>query len=917
MAALLSLSHLGIRASVSLFFIILISFVAAALNRLKFKIYAQKYSPHDLKIMVVSTLIPSSAVAYKFINCSVISPILLDGDLVRHLVLTSYLTSGTLKELNNGVHRSVVDGWASQLNLYPSGSHHFTAAISGIFNLEFFESYVILQPICVSLTAIAIILFIRYYEFDRGIEWLTLTLLLLSYFNYSAGWGNHLPLAAAVWVGLAATLFGVILMRERFDYKIFILLFIFLAGVNSSYSYYFLLMILPALVIFVCHLRLMGVLKIASIIILSLSLLLFFVKDLAILIERPLNYWLLGPPRYLLHEWGILSIGSPVGSPHLRIVDDAYTLNIHTISGIPYEQTGRFASYLSTRMYISSLDLWDFASIIMGVLLVTFIIAGIINSRKKRTLILAFGIFFIIWFYLHVLLIETYLSFRIAVLFGPFAILFFSIGFVSVYRYLQEADFSRHLKSKREKRMSMVFLAVIVTVALVPLSVIFYNFMDFMIDLGKIDLAQIAYFLLLFIPISIIIYSLFSMLLKISRTSASFNLNYEMNVRRIFGCILSLIILASLIGLYSGIALNRTNSITENEIGAGQAVEKLVPQGKKLLVLKGDVGGLAHETVVGLFINHEPSGMLAISPIHISSISGGFERLPSWQTNSSFNDFRPEDLYDSSIYTPDAEYILTPRLDEENEEFKNYELVWNNSKYRLLKRSQSTATVSIIPEDPDLINIAFGDSQRPGKVEINNISYDLLFKPETLAIFYEWWGTEENMSITYTNGSRVVKEFDLRYPLAIILPIDEVREVSVHNGDFGISKLGFSAEELDYMIIKRLTPSEVLADIYLEYDEDEFRTNCTFSAYTESRVNLFVINLSSRDVIAEVPLNASQETNGFIEIEGIHKYDLILWFGDESNRTRTILPVFTDDKNNTYSLRERMRIDRDPRILFP
>ncbi|HEC67672.1 MAG TPA: hypothetical protein ENI35_02500, partial [Candidatus Desulfofervidus auxilii] len=825
MALLPTLSYLGIKASVSLSFVILLSFATVAFSSPKFKKYKHHFHAHNLKILMVSTFIPSAVIALTYIKCKILSPILIDIDLLHYLGLTKYLTSGTLKDLNKGIQQSIIDGLAADrfftFGGYPSASHHITAAFSEIFNLHFYESCTILQPVCISLAAIAFILFIRYYEFDIEVEWLTLTLFLISFLNYTPAWDNHLPLAVAVGPGLTATLFGIMVVKEKFDYKVCILLSIFLAGVCSSYSFYALFMLLPAVVISVYHFRFSEIFKKASITISSLTLLIPF--NLKSIVQVTIIYfkgWLLAPLQYLLIKYGILSNSyfNSYAEQGMHLIENpwhiGYIINLYTIFGIPYKQTERFANYLSAETHLFSADFWNFIGMVVGILLIIFIIAGILKSHKKYTLLLTFWLFFIIWYYLKTLG-RTYYSFRFAVLFAPFIILFFSVGFFSVYQYVRNINFSGVFGSNRRQTILKVIFISTIIFSLILLFLISNKLMElYVLNSLKISGDTIIILLLFFlflIPIFLILHSIIFITFPEEWHKEHYSSLYEKNVRRIFVCLLSLIVIACLIGLYSGTILHKTNSIAEDEIEVGKAIKKFVPSGKKLLVLKNP-GPLGRGSIVSLLINHKPSGMLAGS----LSVFGGFDKLPVWHNNSSFKDFNPENLYDSAIYTPDAEYILAPRLYEKSEQFRNYELVWKNSKYHLFKRSSNTATVPVIPKNSSHISIQLGKTQKTEEVIINNNLYDLGFSPKTLAVFIDDWEKDVAISQTGSDGGYMEKEYHIAYPSMIILPIEGVEKVCISNSDRSISKLGFSAEELQYEIVKTLAPDEVLVNISLK-----------------------------------------------------------------------------------------------------
>ena len=844
MAVLPTLSYLGIKASISLSAVILLSIVVAAFCRPGSKRSDLSLSVGDIKILAFSTIIPSSVMTIRFVKYNVISPILTDVvDLGWYLALSKYLISGTLKELTTGIYGGgVVYEWAyrrvTTFGGYPTASHHVTAAFSELFGLQFYESYMILQPVCVSLGALGLILFVRYFKFDKEVEWLTLTLFLISFFSYSAAWGNHIPLAIAVGPGLTAILFGLIVAKDKFDFKICILLSIFLAGTCSAYSFYFLFMLLPAVVTFIYHNRFTDVISKFSVTILTLGLLVPFnftnAFELVIIYFR---LWVSSPIQYILVERGVLSGVNPhTMQEGMRLIENpwgvGYTLNIHTLFGIPFRQTERFAAYFSTGSTpLFSSDYYTFTGISIGVILVVFIILGIIKSRERYTMLSVPGIFFLIWLYLQVLG-RTYYSFRFAVLFGPFVILFFSIGFLSVYHHVNDSDSSHKIFTKI-----------------------------------------------------------------------------------ILGCFLSAILIACLVGLHSGIVLSGVNGITEDGIKLGNAVENYVGPGEKILLLKDSREFRCEMTIVGLQIDHKSLGVLGEQFI---SVPGEFEMLPVWHNNSSFRDFHPKNLYDTSMFTTDVSYIIAPYLYEASELFSNYELVWNNSKYSLFRRSNNTTTVNFISKNSTTVNFKLMDSQRSGEVMINGNPYDLQFSPKTLAIFYEWYFIKDVViSTTYINGSRIEEEFNLYYPHILIIPIDGVEEISFHNIGSSVSKLGFSAEKLPTEVIKTILPREVLTEIYFEYDEDELSLKCTLNAYSDLSVNLVIINQSSRVILSKTPLNVSYPTSEYIEVDDIYKNDIILWIGNESDRTKAIFPVFTNDSNNTYHFRERMKLDHNSHILFP
>ena len=843
MAVLPTLSYLGIKASISLSAVILLSIVVVAFYRPRSKRSDLNLSVRDIKILAFSTIIPSSVMTIRFVKYNMISPILTDViDLGWHLALSKYLISGTLKELTNGIHGGGIDEWAyrrvTTFGGYPTASHHVTAALSEIFGLQFYESYMILQPVCVALGALGLILFIRYFKFDKEVEWLTLTLFLISFFSYSAAWGNHIPLAIAVGPGLTATLFGLIVAKDKFDFKICILLSIFLAGTCGAYSFYFLFMLLPAVVTFIHHIRFTDVISKFSVTILTLGLLIpFNFKNVFELTISFFRLWVSSPIQYILVERGVLSrVNSNTMQEGLRLIENpwgtGYTLNIYTLFGIPFRQTERFAYYFSTGSvpYFGS-DYFNFTSIIIGAILAVFIISGIIKSRERYTILLVPGIFFLIWLYLQALG-RTYYSFRFAVLFGPFVILFFSIGFLSVYHHMNDSDSS-----------------------------------------------------------------------------------HKIFIKIIFGCFLSAILIACLVGLHSGIVLGGVNCITEDGIELENAVEKYIGPEEKILLLKDSREFRCERTIVGLQIDHKSLGILGEWGI---SYSGGFETLPVWHNNSSFRDFHPKNLYDSSMFTTDASYIIAPYLDEASELFSNYELVWNNSKYSLFRRSNNTATVHFISENATQVNINLRDSQRSGEVMINGNPCDLQFSPKTLAIFYEWYIIEDIVIFTtYNNGSQIEEENNLYYPHILVIPIDGVGEIFFQNTGSSVSKLGFSAEKLPNDVIKTISPREVLTDIYLEYDEDDSDLGCALNAYSDSSVDLVVINQSSRVILSKTPLNVSYPTNEYIEVDDVCKNDLIFWIGNESDRTKAVFPVFTNTSNNTYHFRERMKLDHNSRILFP
>ncbi|MDY6930981.1 MAG: hypothetical protein SVJ22_03580 [Halobacteriota archaeon] len=801
--------------------------------------YDLNFSIRDIKILAISIMAPSSVLATRFVKYSAIGPILTDvTDLGWYLALSKYLISGTLNELtigNNG--GGLKYEWAlrriTTFGGYPTASHHVTAAFSEFFSLQIYESYVILQPVCVALVALGLITFIRYYKFGIEVEWLTLSLFLISFFSYTAAWDNHIPLAIAIGPALTATLFGLILAKERFDYKNCILLSIFLAGTCYAYSFYFLFTLLPAAVTLIYHRKLSDIFIKFSVTISTLGLLIPFdfsnVLELSVIFLRS---WVYSPIQYILAENGFLSSIDPLTMQEgLRLIENPWGLgyipNIFTLFGIPFRQKERFAEYFANRVT----SLFDpgyiyYVGILIGVVLVFFIILGVIKSRDRYTLLSVPAIFFLIWLYLH-LMGRTYYSFRFAVLFGPFIILLFSIGLSSAYHRMNET----------------------------------------------------------------------------------------LHAKIILGSLLSMIIFASLIGLHSGIILYGVNFITEEALELSGAVEEYVGSDENLLLLKDNRELRCERTIVGLLIDHDSLGVLGEQSV---SVPGSFNRLPVWHNNSSFVNFHPKDLYDTSVLTIDASYIIAPYLIEESESFANYKLVWNNSKYSLFRRSTDTATIKISPKNPTIVNLRNINTQESREIMINGDLYDLQFVPKTLAIFHEWYPSEVILiNITHVNGSLIEYEYDLCYPYILIIPIDGVEELSFQNIDSAVSKLGFSAKSLPKEVIRNISPQEILLDIIFHYDEDNGNIKCTMKSYSDSKSNLVIINQSSRDIISKTPLNVSYPTSVSIEVECLSKDDLIFWVGSEENRTKAFFPHFTNTSNNNYYFRGRMILDRNPKILFP